>query len=101
MWLMVFFDLPTGEKIDRKNYTKFRKGIMQDGFTKMQYSVYLRHCASRENAEIHCKRVRSILPPKGLVSILRVTDKQFEKIETFEKRKSIPPPTGGQQLEMF
>jgi CRISPR-associated protein Cas2 len=101
MWLMVFYDLPTETKKDRKQFTRFRKSLMKDGFTKMQLSVYLRHCASRENAGIHVKRVRSFLPPKGLVSILRVTDKQFEKIETFESRKAIPPPTGGQQLEMF
>lgn len=74
---------------------------MKDGFTLMQYSVYLRHCASRENADVHVKRVKAVLPPKGLVSILRVTDKQFEKIETFKSKKQIPPPAGGQQLEMF
>ena len=101
MWLMVFYDLPTITKKDRKVFAKFRKDIMKDGFTKMQNSVYLRHCASRENSEIHVKRVKSVLPDKGLVSILRVTDKQFEQIETFKSKKSIPPPTGGQQLEMF
>ncbi|MCH7762827.1 MAG: CRISPR-associated endonuclease Cas2 [Candidatus Marinimicrobia bacterium] len=101
MWLMVFYDLPTLTKIDRKVFARFRKDIMKDGFTKMQNSVYLRHCASRENSEIHVKRVKSVLPKKGLVSILRVTDKQFDQIETFESLKPIPPPTGFQQLEMF
>lgn len=98
---MVFYDLPTVTKKDRKVFARFRRDIMKDGFTKMQNSVYLRHCASRENAEIHVKRVKSVLPKKGLVSILRVTDKQFEQIETFESKKPIPPPAGGQQLEMF
>jgi len=101
MWLMVFYDLPTATKKNRKDFSRFRKCLMKDGFTKMQFSVYLRHCASRENAEVHVKRVQSFLPPKGLVSILRVTDKQFEQIITFKSKKSIPPPTGGQQLEMF
>lgn len=101
MWLMVFYDLPTETKLDRKVFARFRKDIMKDGFTKMQNSVYLRHCASRENGEIHVKRVKSVLPKKGLISILRVTDKQFEQIETYESLKAIPPPTGYQQLEMF
>jgi len=101
MWIMVFFDLPTQTKTERKDYARFRKKIMQDGFTLMQYSVYLRHCASRENSEIHIKRVQQALPKKGLVSILQVTDKQFEKILTFESKKPKPPPSGGQQLEMF
>ena len=101
MWVMVFFDLPTKTKTDRKNYTNFRKKIMKDGFTQMQYSIYLRHCASKENANIHLKRVKSALPPYGTISILKVTDKQFEQIETFKNRKSKDPPLGGQQLEMF
>ena len=74
---------------------------MKDGFSMMQYSVYLRHCASRENAEIHVKRIQSFLPPSGQVSILRITDKQFELIETFIGKKSVPPPLQPHQLEMF
>ncbi|MGD9489606.1 MAG: CRISPR-associated endonuclease Cas2 [Calditrichaceae bacterium] len=101
MWLLVFFDLPVVKDKDRKAYTKFRKKLMQDGFTQMQYSVYLRHCASRENAEVHIKRVKSFLPPKGVVSILRVTDKQFGMIESFISREPIDPPASGQQLELF
>ena len=101
MWLIVFFDLPTKTKTDRKNYTRFRKNLLKDGFTQMQYSVYLRFCASSENAGIHAKRVKAALPPKGQVSILKITDKQFGQIQTFESKKKIPPPTGGQQLEMF
>jgi len=101
MWLIVFFDLPTHTKTDRKNHTIFRKRLLKDGFTKMQFSVYLRHCASLENSDIHIKRVKKFLPPKGLVSILRITDKQFSQIQTFEQRKKMPPPVGNQQLEMF
>ncbi len=101
MWLMVFFDLPTKTKMDRKSYTQFRKKLMKDGFTQMQYSVYLRHCASRENADTHVKRVRSFLPSKGTVAILRITDKQFGMIENYYGSSSIPPPRKSYQLEMF
>lgn len=101
MWLVVFFDLPTKTKTDRKNYTRFRKCLLKDGFTQMQYSVYLRHCASTENANIHAKRVRKFLPPKGSVSVLRVTDKQFGQIETYERGVKTDVPVGPQQLEMF
>jgi len=101
MWIVVFFDLPTQTQTNRKNYTRFRKALLKDGFSQMQFSVYLRHCASAENAEIHARRVKAMLPPKGLVSVLRITDKQFGQIQSFERRKEVPPPTGGQQLEMF
>ncbi|WP_198674054.1 CRISPR-associated endonuclease Cas2 [Chitinophaga alhagiae] len=101
MWVLVFFDLPTETKKDRKIYAQFRKQILADGFQMFQFSIYLRHCSSRENADVHTKRVKKILPPKGHVGILTVTDKQFGMIELFHGREpavAIPPP---QQLELF
>ena len=50
LWVLVFFDLPTETKKDRKAHAQFRKDIMRDGFTMFQFSIYLRHCNSRENA---------------------------------------------------
>jgi len=101
MWLFVLFDLPTSTEEARKNYTRFRKGLIKNGFDMMQYSVYTRHCASRENAEVHIKRVKSSLPAEGMVSIINVTDKQFGDIQNFwgKKRKKTPPQP--KQLEMF
>ena len=49
MWLFVMFDLPTNTKVERRNATLFRKALEKDGFTMMQYSVYIRHCASKES----------------------------------------------------
>lgn len=101
MWLFVFFDLPTNTKVERKHAAQFRKSIEKDGFIMMQYSVYTRHCASRESCEVHIRRVKGLLPPSGLVSILSVTDKQFGDIVNFwgkieRKKMDIP-----QQLEFF
>ena len=101
MWLFVFFDLPTFSKKDRKAASRFRQLLQADGFGMFQFSIYLRHCPSRENAEVHMKRVRASLPPEGSVGILCVTDKQFGNMEIFEKHKkqSLNPPV--QQLELF
>ena len=77
MWVLVFFDLPTETKRDRKNYSIFRKKILGDGFTMFQFSIYVRHCNSKENADVHMKRVKLILPPDGNVGIMCITDKQF------------------------
>ena len=68
MWVLVFFDLPTETQKDRKNAALFRKRILKDGFTMFQFSIYVRHCASRENAEVHIKRIKSILPPQGWIN---------------------------------
>ena len=101
MWVLVFFDLPTETKNERKSASDFRKNIMRDGFTMFQFSIYVRHCASSENAEVHVKRVKSLLPEHGKVGILTITDKQFSSMQLFYGRKSEPTPCEGVQLELF
>lgn len=101
MWVLVHFDLPTETKKDRKAYTDFRKKIMKDGFQMFQFSMYIRHCSSKENAEVHVKRVKSILPAKGHVGILCITDKQFGQMEIFRGKEVVKSPETVQQLEMF
>ena len=101
MWALVFFDLPTETKKERKAHAKFRKNLLEDGFTMFQFSIYLRHCASRENTEVHIKRVKSFLPEKGYVGILCITDKQFAAMELFYCKKEKAIHTPYQQLELF
>ncbi|MCD7931941.1 MAG: CRISPR-associated endonuclease Cas2 [Tannerellaceae bacterium] len=101
MWVLVFFDLPTETKKERKIYAAFRKQLMADGFTMFQFSIYIRHCASRENADVHIKRVKKILPEKGHIGILCITDKQFGDIELFYGKKVTQVTTPYQQLELF
>lgn len=101
MWVLVLFDLPTETKKERKAAANFRKNIMADGFTMFQFSIYVRHCPSKENAEVHMKRVKSFLPEYGCVGIFYITDKQFSEIELFYGKKPQPPQSGPQQLELF
>ena len=101
MWVLVMFDLPTETKADRKNASKFRTDMLKDGFTMFQFSMYLRHSPSRENADVHLKRVKKLLPPKGHVGILTITDKQFGMMEIFRGKEPDKPPVGAQQLELF
>ena len=79
----------------------FRKNLQRDGFTMFQFSIYVRHCASMENAQVHIKRVKSFLPKYGHVGVLCITDKQFGAIELFYGKKPVEPNAPGQQLELF
>jgi len=101
MWVMVFFDLPTNTKKERKQASLFRKRLLQDGFSMFQFSIYMRHCPSRENAQVHIKRVKSFLPPDGHVGIMQITDKQFGMIELFYARNTEKHPEMHQQLSLF
>jgi len=101
MWIFVFFDLPTETKSERKKYAEFRKNLLNDGFTMFQFSIYLRHCPSRENAEVHIRRVKNFLPHDGYVGILTITDKQFGQMELFRGCQRMKKDTPVQQLELF
>lgn len=101
MWLFVFFDLPTNTKRERREAQQFRKKLIKDGFTMMQYSVYSRHCASFESGDVHMKRVKGFVPDAGQVSILQITDKQYGNIENFWGAAAKPMEAPPQQLELF
>lgn len=101
MWVLVFFDLPTITKKDKKCYATFRKNLQRDGFTMFQLSIYARHCASYDNAAVHIKRVKSFLPQYGNVCIMCITDKQFSNIEVFNGKIPGEKCVEGQQLELF
>jgi CRISPR-associated protein Cas2 len=101
MWLFVFFDLPVLTKPQRKQATRFRKALEKDGFSMMQFSVYVRHCPSKENMEVHIKRVRLALPAAGQISILAVTDKQYSEIRNYLGAVEKARPEIPQQLELF
>ena len=101
MWIFVFFDLPTETKKERRVASLFRKKLIDDGFAMFQFSIYLRHCTSRENAKVHNNRVKRSLPKQGKVCILEITDRQFGNIELFHGIKEVDKPKPIQQLELF
>lgn len=101
MWVVAMFDLPTDTKSARRHYALFRKSLLKNGFSRMQFSVYTRHCASEENAEVHMRRIQANLPPDGEVRVLTFTDKQFERMRVFWGKKRRVPEPPPPQLELF
>jgi len=101
MWILAMFDLPTETKKARRDYTLFRKHLLKNGFMRMQYSVYIRHCPSRENATVHVDRIKAHLPPDGEVRVITITDKQFERMLIFLGKKRKQPEPTPLQLELF
>ena len=93
MRMIVFFDLPTLTKTDRRNASRFRKFLVNDGYTMLQLSVYSRICKGNDDVEKHSKRLKSLIPKEGSVRLLTVTEKQYASMEilvgTLKKEEEI------------
>ena len=81
MRIIVFFDLPTETVEDRRNYRKFRRLLITNGFFMMQESVYCRMALNKSIEQSVVLMLRRNSPPKGCVEILSITEKQFSRIE--------------------
>jgi len=101
MWVIVMYDLPVDTKKAREAYRKFREGLLWDGFTMLQYSVYARHSPSIESAEVHVKLVKNSVPEDGEVRIIIFTDKQFERMQVFEGKMRKATEKAPEQISFF
>lgn len=101
MWTFVMYDLPTKTKKERHIAARFRKELLRDGFSMFQFSMYIRHSPSSENAEVHRRRVKKNLPEQGKIGILQITDKQFGQMEIFYGAKPVKLPEVSPQLQLF
>ena len=63
MRILVMFDLPTETSEDRRNYRKFRKNLIKNGFIMMQESVYVR-LAMNQGSAFSSKEYTKILSCK-------------------------------------
>ncbi len=83
MWLVVMFDLPVSSKAEMKRATHFRNSLLELGFSRKQFSVYIRHCESLESAQRMAQKVRHCLVPNGFVSVMFITDRQYGMTENY------------------
>ena len=81
MRVIVFFDLPTETAADRRQYRLFRRALVQNGFLMLQESVYCRLLLNASAVRAAVDAVRKHKPPKGVVQLLTVTEKQFAGME--------------------
>lgn len=81
MRIIVFFDLPTETNENKREYRKFRKMLIENGFFMLQESVYCRMALNQTDAGMIVNTIKANKPPKGLVQMLTITEKQFSKME--------------------
>lgn len=88
MRILLFFDLPTDNINDRRNYSKFRKLLINEGFIMMQESVYTKLALNNSVVNSIKEKINKNKPPKGIVQILIITEKQFNSIEYIVGQKN-------------
>lgn len=101
MRVLVFFDLPTETPEDRRHYRQFRKLLMRNGFLMMQESVYCRLVPSSSAESTAMEAVRKNKPPKGLVQMLSITEKQFARMEYLVGEKHTDTLDTDERLVIF
>jgi len=101
MWLIAMFDLPVETMENRRDYTRFRKALLKDGFMMLQFSVYARFIPSEEAAEVHRRTIKACIPSLGQVRLLAITDHQFAKMEVFYGKKPRSPEDIPEQILLF
>lgn len=95
------FDLPVMTKPERKAATGFRKFLLDQGFEMVQFSIYMRFCTSQKQTETYSKKIEHVLPNGGRVHVLIITDKQYERIQTYEQGVQISDQKTPDQFDLF
>lgn len=102
MRIIVFFDLPVKTKANRREATRFRNYLLNDGYHMLQYSVYARVCNGIDAVEKHRNRIKQNLPDNGAIRMLVITEKQYESIDILLGRLTqADEPFQCEQLTIF
>lgn len=101
LWIMALFDLPVLTKPERRRATKFREFLLDEGFSMMQFSCYIRFTAGKEQAEAITRRIGRAVPNPGKVEVIWFTDKQYEGIQSFRGRDASARASKPDQLALF
>ena len=102
MRIIVFFDLPTNTKKERKEAGKFRKFLLDDGYDMLQFSVYVRICKGADAIETHKRRLIAKLPQKGNIRFLPLTNNTYERMSILLGEQKLSEKVKGKnQLLLF
>ena len=80
MRLLLFFDLPSVTKEEKRFFSRFVKQIKKNGFYMLQESVYVKLALDKQIIDSTIEKVNKMLPPNGYVIVLSITEKQFNNM---------------------
>ncbi|MFA8439393.1 CRISPR-associated endonuclease Cas2 [Pueribacillus sp. YX66] len=102
MRIIVFFDLPVMTSQERRQYARFRKFLLNDGYTMIQYSVYSRICNGNDAVQKHMKRLKENIPSvNGAIRCMKITERQFENMEILLGERTPEEELGANKTDFF
>ena len=88
MRMIVIFDLPTKTDNDKREYRRFRKNLLKEGFIMIQFSVYSRFCRNDTEYAKYVRKIKKVAPKtKGEIRIIGLTEKQYEKMHLISSKR--------------
>lgn len=78
---LLMFDLPVVTAKQRRNYRKFVALLKTEGFIMFQESIYMKLSINQSNVDAVLKVIKNNLPPEGLISVITITEKQFQDMD--------------------
>ena len=102
MRLILIYDLPVQDEMERKVYSRFHRDITRLGFYMLQYSVYSKVIQNDTSLKQYLFRVERIVPKKGNVIMLKVTEKQYQEMIYLRGEKNkFDILVGGKEFVVF
>ncbi len=89
MRMLLLFDLPNIESYEKKEYVKFRKCLIRNGYTMMQFSVYVKCVNTQSKVEQEVAKIKKFIPTKGNIRIITVTESQYANMYMILGNKKI------------
>lgn len=77
------FDLPVETAANRRAYTRFVKFLGKHGFVMFQKSIYIKLSINEAAVNLLEKTIKNNVPKEGTISMLTITEKQFNGISIF------------------
>lgn len=100
-WVLVFFDLPVGTPLERRDASNFRKDLVKDGYMMVQFSVYARPCGSGDRVDTQVRRLKSKIPAKGEVRGLLISDAQWGRMIVVRSQQKVDAEEMPAQMMFF
>lgn len=97
MRIIVMYDLPNNNYEENKQYTKFRKLLIKNGYIMMQFSIYSKCLNVKTKFNLELNKIKKFIPTEGNIRILQITERQYQDMIYLKGESNINESVNGPQ----